>query len=64
MTVNDFHTYFVSDLGIWVHNTACKPINLPSYKNIDIDMEHISSGHMTMVHVPNKVVEKPYFQAI
>ena len=21
MTVDDFHTYFVSDLGIWVHNT-------------------------------------------
>ncbi|MEC0226226.1 colicin E3/pyocin S6 family cytotoxin, partial [Paenibacillus alba] len=21
MTVEDFHTYFVSDLGIWVHNT-------------------------------------------
>ncbi|WP_438433841.1 polymorphic toxin-type HINT domain-containing protein [Gorillibacterium sp. sgz500922] len=23
MTVDDFHTYFVSDLGIWVHNTSC-----------------------------------------
>jgi len=23
MTVDDFHTYFVSDLGIWVHNTKC-----------------------------------------
>ncbi|MFE1631337.1 polymorphic toxin-type HINT domain-containing protein [Brevibacillus reuszeri] len=23
MTVNYFHTYFVSDLGIWVHNTNC-----------------------------------------
>ncbi|THF72490.1 polymorphic toxin-type HINT domain-containing protein, partial [Cohnella fermenti] len=24
MTVDEFHTYFVSDLGIWVHNTgAC-----------------------------------------
>ncbi|MGG1644382.1 polymorphic toxin-type HINT domain-containing protein, partial [Paenibacillus sp. NRS-1782] len=22
-TVADFHTYFVSDLGIWVHNTGC-----------------------------------------
>ncbi len=27
MTVADFHTYFVSDLGIWVHNTeACNII--------------------------------------
>ncbi|MBD3920227.1 S8 family serine peptidase [Paenibacillus sp. PR3] len=24
MTVDEFHTYFVSDLGIWVHNTNCK----------------------------------------
>ncbi|MNM82347.1 Hint module [compost metagenome] len=23
MTVDEFHTYFVSDLGIWVHNTNC-----------------------------------------
>ncbi|WP_261808093.1 HINT domain-containing protein [Paenibacillus sp. N3.4] len=23
MTVDRFHTYFVSDLGIWVHNTNC-----------------------------------------
>ncbi len=22
-TVADFHTYFVSELGIWVHNTDC-----------------------------------------
>ncbi|WP_442954372.1 polymorphic toxin-type HINT domain-containing protein [Paenibacillus sp. MMS18-CY102] len=42
--VNDFHTYFVSNLGIWTHN-ACKPINLPSYKSINIDMDHITSGH-------------------
>ncbi|MNO88463.1 hypothetical protein D3C76_799130 [compost metagenome] len=42
--VKDFHTYFVSNLGIWTHN-ACKPINLPSYKSIDIDMDHIISGH-------------------
>ncbi|WP_379147446.1 polymorphic toxin-type HINT domain-containing protein [Paenibacillus sp. sgz500992] len=42
--VKDFHTYFVSNLGIWTHN-ACKPINLPSYKSIEIDMDHIISGH-------------------
>ncbi|WP_248926740.1 polymorphic toxin-type HINT domain-containing protein [Paenibacillus hamazuiensis] len=42
--VKDFHTYFVSNLGIWTHN-AYKPINLPSYKTIDIGMEHIISGH-------------------
>ncbi|MFD2331291.1 polymorphic toxin-type HINT domain-containing protein [Cohnella sp. GCM10020058] len=23
MTVDEFHTYFVSDLGIWVHNSEC-----------------------------------------
>ncbi|CAM3843210.1 polymorphic toxin-type HINT domain-containing protein [Marinicrinis lubricantis] len=30
MTVDEFHTYFVSDLGIWVHNTSC------SYKDITV----------------------------
>ena len=25
MTVDEFHTYFVSDLGIWVHNTGANP---------------------------------------
>ncbi|GAK40673.1 polymorphic toxin-type HINT domain-containing protein [Paenibacillus urinalis] len=24
MTVDEFHTYFVSDLGIWVHNSNCE----------------------------------------
>lgn len=32
MTVDEFHTYFVSDLGIWVHNTGpC--INITAGKN-------------------------------
>jgi hypothetical protein len=30
MTVDEFHTYFVSDLGIWVHNTNCSINNLAS----------------------------------
>ncbi|MWJ31905.1 MULTISPECIES: polymorphic toxin-type HINT domain-containing protein [Saccharibacillus] len=25
MTVEGFHTYFVSGLGIWVHNDSCIP---------------------------------------
>jgi Pretoxin HINT domain/Bacterial EndoU nuclease len=43
--VADYHTYFVGTLGAWVHN-ACKPINLPSWKKIKIDIDHIASGHM------------------
>ncbi|MNW56489.1 hypothetical protein D3C74_342060 [compost metagenome] len=27
-TVDDFHTCFVSDLGIWVHNINCNPFDL------------------------------------
>ncbi|MFU1796219.1 hypothetical protein ACM1RC_20345 [Paenibacillus azoreducens] len=23
MTVADYHTYYVTDIGIWVHNTDC-----------------------------------------
>ena len=26
-TVADFHTYYVSSLGIWVHNISCAEIN-------------------------------------
>jgi hypothetical protein len=30
MTVDEFHTYFVSNLGIWVHNTNC-PVKAPPH---------------------------------
>ncbi|WP_155988634.1 S8 family serine peptidase [Paenibacillus massiliensis] len=30
-TVEDFHTYYVTNLGIWTHNTAC---NLDVYKKV------------------------------
>ncbi|PYI56314.1 polymorphic toxin-type HINT domain-containing protein [Paenibacillus flagellatus] len=29
-TVADFHTYYVTDIGIWVHNTKCSNNNLSS----------------------------------
>ncbi|MCZ8514932.1 polymorphic toxin-type HINT domain-containing protein [Paenibacillus filicis] len=29
MTVDEFHTYFVSDLGIWVHNTGACNFTFP-----------------------------------
>ncbi len=31
-TVADFHTYFVSSLGIWVHNIECKLPNVKTYE--------------------------------
>ncbi len=42
--VEDFHTYAVSDERVWVHN-KCKPINLPSWKRVKIDMEEVLTGH-------------------
>lgn len=30
-TVTDFHTYYVTDLGIWVHNTNCSDIVTTSF---------------------------------
>ncbi len=45
------HTYFVEDKAggeaVWVHNTCdlAKAINLPSWKKVAIDMEHVLSGH-------------------
>ncbi|WP_235533127.1 polymorphic toxin-type HINT domain-containing protein [Paenibacillus sp. Leaf72] len=38
MTVDEFHTYFVSDFGIWVHNTGggtCEFVKTASYTLID-----------------------------
>ena len=51
--VEDWHTYYVSESEVLVHNTGTNPcaqgvskaINLPSYKSIKIDMGHIVSGH-------------------
>jgi len=47
MTVDVFHTYFVSDLGIWVHNTNCG-FTLSS-NNIDHIGKHISSDFANQV---------------
>ncbi|MCP4347874.1 MAG: hypothetical protein GY795_20415 [Desulfobacterales bacterium] len=48
--VEDFHSYFVGNLGAWVHNglgkhCTYKAVNLPSWKKIGIDMEEVISGH-------------------
>ncbi|PKQ89273.1 type IV secretion protein Rhs [Paenibacillus sp. BGI2013] len=31
-TVADYHTYYVTDLGIWVHNTGCEFVDVSKYK--------------------------------
>lgn len=31
-TVADYHTYYVTDLGIWVHNTGCEVVDVSKYK--------------------------------
>jgi len=41
--VEDWHTYFVSENNVLVHNSCA--VNLPAWKKIQIDMEHILSGH-------------------
>ncbi|WP_322908152.1 polymorphic toxin-type HINT domain-containing protein, partial [Paenibacillus sp. SGZ-1009] len=33
MTVDEFHTYFVSDLGVWVHNISCEEINWKGFSS-------------------------------
>ena len=35
--VEDWHTYFVSENNVLVHNTCA--VNLPAWKKIQIDME-------------------------
>jgi RHS repeat-associated protein len=44
------HRYFVGERKVLAHNQyaagAAKAVNLPSWKKIAIDMQHIASGHM------------------
>lgn len=49
--VEDFECYYVSEQSVLVHNNTCTPqstksVNLPSYKKINVDMQHILSGHI------------------
>ena len=47
LTVAGIHTYHVGKSEVLVHNVCpLKPVNLPAWKKVSIDMEHISSGHM------------------
>ncbi|WP_233277784.1 polymorphic toxin-type HINT domain-containing protein [Paenibacillus durus] len=47
MTVDEFHTYFVSDLGIWVHNTNCNfsVWNKGSFDDIESSAEYHFKKH-------------------
>ena len=50
MTVDEFHTYFVSDLGIWVHNTSC------NYKTGDMT----PGGHSFSKHGAERANERGF----
>jgi RHS repeat-associated protein len=43
LAVEGVHTYHVGTLAVVVHN---KCVNLPSWRKLTIDMDHIASGHM------------------
>ncbi len=48
LTVSGLHTYYVlvGDTPVLVHNDDCrKPANLPAWKKIDIDIDHILDRH-------------------
>ncbi|MGG1617123.1 polymorphic toxin-type HINT domain-containing protein [Paenibacillus sp. NRS-1782] len=45
MTVDEFHTYFVSDLNIWVHNTNCN-LASPKRTNHILNGDKSGGGHM------------------
>ncbi|MFD1463384.1 polymorphic toxin-type HINT domain-containing protein [Paenibacillus farraposensis] len=45
MTVDEFHTYFVSDLGIWVHNSNCN-LASPKRTNHILNGDKSGGGHM------------------
>ncbi|MGN7457400.1 polymorphic toxin-type HINT domain-containing protein [Paenibacillus pasadenensis] len=39
-TVADFHTYFVSSLGIWVHNIECLPVTSFTTQKLQHEWKH------------------------
>lgn len=57
-TVEDFHTYYVTNLGIWTHNTVC---NLPAYKKAPpkgspLPAEETITRLTTTKGTPNKIL--------
>ncbi|MCD1258816.1 Hint domain-containing protein [Paenibacillus athensensis] len=65
MTVDGFHTYFVSDLSIWVHNTDCGFIL--SKNNIEHFKKHIASefanqvGYLSDKQLESKLAKNSFF---
>jgi RHS repeat-associated protein len=48
LTVDDLHTYYVlaGETPVLVHNSNCtKPVNLPGWRKVDIDMDHVLDRH-------------------
>lgn len=42
-TVADFHTYYVTDLGIWVHNTKCPWMTVIEEKSVTNQLKSLSA---------------------
>ncbi|WP_237179127.1 polymorphic toxin-type HINT domain-containing protein, partial [Paenibacillus sp. MMS18-CY102] len=67
MTVDEFHTYFVSGLGIWVHNTSCsggmnnvRVMQNTKVKGYTISMD-VEKGGSGQVNIHVKVNDTKYF---
>ncbi|RFU83027.1 hypothetical protein DY218_29820 [Streptomyces triticagri] len=48
LTVADIHTYYVlaGATPVLVHNQNCtKPVNLPGWRKVDVDMDHVLDRH-------------------
>lgn len=47
LTVDDIHTYYViaGDTPVLVHNECRKPVNLPAWRKVNIDIGHIIDHH-------------------
>lgn len=59
-TVEEFHTYYVTDLGIWVHNTNC----FSQFRNFDYHFEkHVLGKHGGKKEFGNITKEQYYEQA-
>lgn len=60
-TVEDFHTYFVTDLGIWTHNTFC---NINVYNTAKVKKSFtVKPGKYTKSQSPSTILKQELIDA-
>lgn len=53
LEVEDFHTYFIGQMGVWVHNTDCSAREVGSTKLLDTNVTDAVKNKLSPTTVPN-----------